>query len=116
MTNPIKAIYKTAFTSTAPYSTSNALLVEVNRGTWVYFNSYYTNDTGAVTHIMDWYDPSGLKTPRTFGEGEFDFAYGPSYIVIDLDTFQVCDFLSPFNYNYQYGGRQYTLTNVEQLH
>ena len=88
----------------------------MNRGAWLYTNSYYRNDTGDVTHIINWYDPSGLKTPRTFGEGSDDFSYGPNYIVINLDTFEVCEFLSPFNYHYtQDGGRAFTLTNLRKL-
>ena len=111
-----KGVYLGSFSSSAPYSAPNALLVEINRGTWLYTNSYYSNDTGDVTHIINWYDPSGMKTPRTFGEGLYDFSYGPSYIVIDLDTFQVCEFLSAFNYHYtQDGGRTFTLTNLRQL-
>lgn len=111
-----KGIYLGSFSSNAPYSAPNALLVDVQRGTWLYKNSYYRNDVGNVTHVIDWFDPSGMRTPRTFGEGPYDFSYGPNYIVINLDTFQVCEFLSPFNYHYtQDGGRTFTLTNLRQL-
>ncbi|WP_318062666.1 hypothetical protein [Clostridium boliviensis] len=111
--NGVRGVYLGSFSSSAPYSAPNALLIDVNRGSWLYSNSYYRNDTGDVTHVIDYYDLSGLKTPRTFGEGYADFSYGPNYIVIDLDTFQVCDFLSPFNYHYTpEGGRTYSLTNL----
>lgn len=111
-----KGVYLGSFSSSAPYSAPNALLVDVKRGTWLYTNSYYRNDVGDVTHIINWFDPSGMKTPRTFGEGPYDFSYGPNYIVINLDTFEVCEFLSPFNYHYtQDGGRTFTLTNLQQL-
>ncbi len=40
---------------------------------------------------------------------------GYNFIVIDLDKFQVCEFLSPFNYFYtEEGKRTYSLTNVVQ--
>ena len=111
-----RGVYLGSFSSSAPYSAPNALLIEVNRGAWLYMNSYFRNDNGDVTHIMDWYDPSGLKTPRTFGEGEMDFSYGPSYIVVNLDTFEVCEFLSAFNYHYtKEGGRTFSLTNLRRL-
>jgi len=111
--NGVKGVYLGSFSSSAPYSAPNALLIDVNRGSWLYSNSYYKNDTGNVTHVIDYFDLSGLKTPRTFGDGYADFSYGPNYIIIDLDTFQVCDFLSPFNYHYTTeGGRSYSLTNL----
>lgn len=114
--NKAKGMYLASFSSSAPYSAPNALLVDVQEGSWSYMNSYYSNDEGDVIHVMDWYDLSGMKTPRTFGEGPYDFSYGPNYIVIDLDTFQVCDFLSPFNYHYTpSGGRTYELTLKAEL-
>lgn len=57
-----RGIYLGSFSSNAPYSTPNALLVDVQRGTWLYINSYYSNDTRDVTPIINWYDPSGMKT------------------------------------------------------
>ncbi|MDR2024184.1 MAG: hypothetical protein LBQ71_13310 [Hungatella sp.] len=115
-TNGVRSVYLGSFSSSAPYSAPNALLIDVNRGTWSYFNSYYANDTGDVTHIMDWYDISGLKTPRTFGDEYADFSYGPNYIVINLDTFEICEFLSPFNYHYTTsGGRTFSLTNLKKI-
>lgn len=66
--------------------------------------------------MINWYDPSGMETPRTFGEGPLDFSYGANYIVINLDTFEVCEFLSPFNYHYtKQGDRTFSLTNLRQL-
>lgn len=111
-----RGIYLGSFSSSAPYYAPNALLVDVQQGSWLYRNSYYRNVGGDVTHVMDYFDPSGLKTPRTFGEGYADFSYGPNYIVINLDTFEVCEFLSPFNYHYTTdGGRTFSLTNLRQI-
>ncbi|NDO45305.1 hypothetical protein [Clostridium sp. MD294] len=110
-----RGVYVGSFSSSAPYSTSKALLVDVNHGVWTYANSYYQNIGGDVKHIIDYFDVSGQKTPRTFGEGPVDFDYGRNYIVIDLNTFEVCEFLSPFNYHYtQNGGRTFTLSNLQQ--
>lgn len=111
-----RGVYLGSFSSSAPYSAPNALLVDVQRGSWLYTNSYYTNNLGNVTHVINWYDPSGMETPRTFGEGPLDFSYGNNYIVINLDTFEVCEFLSPFNYHYtKDGGRTFSLTNLRKL-
>lgn len=111
-----KAIYTAAFSSSKPYSTNRALLVEVEQGSWLYMNSYYKNVNGDVEHIMDYRDPSGLLTPRTFGTGASDFTYGSNYIVIDLNTFQVVEFLSPFNFHYtKEGGRTFTLSDPEHI-
>ncbi|MEC0180358.1 hypothetical protein P4H61_02435 [Paenibacillus peoriae] len=112
----VKGVYLGSFSSSAPYSAPNALLIDISKGSWLYSNSYYRNVEGDVTHIMDYTDPSGLKTPRTFGTGHADFSYGPNYIVIDLDKFQVCEFLSPFNYFYTTsGGRTYSLNNLQKI-
>lgn len=111
-----KGVYLGSFSSSAPYSAPNALLVDVQRGSWLYTNSYYTNYLGNVTHVINWYDPSGMETPRTFGEGLYDFSYGANYIVINLDTFEVCEFLSPFNFHYtKDGGRTFILNNLQRL-
>lgn len=111
-----RGVYVGSFSSSAPYSTSKALLVNVNHGVWTYANSYYQNIGGDVKHIINYFDVSGKKTPRTFGEDLSDFDYGPNYIVIDLNTFEVCEFLSPFNYHYtKDGGRTFTLNNVQQV-
>lgn len=48
--NGVKGVYLGSFSSSAPYSAPNALLIDVNRGSWLYSNSYYKNDTGNVTH------------------------------------------------------------------
>lgn len=112
----VKDVYLASFSSTMPYSTSNALLIEVNYASWLYMQSYYKNVNGNVQHVMDYKDLSGLETPRTFGTGADDFSYGPSYIVINLDKAEVCDFLSPFNYNYtEQGGRKFTLSNLHLI-
>lgn len=111
-----RGVYLGSFSSSAPYSAPNALLVDVQRGSWLYTNSYYTNNLGDVTHVINWYDPSGMETPRTFGEGPSDFSYGANYIVINLDTFEVCEFLSPFNYHYtKQGDRTFSLTDLRRL-
>lgn len=106
-----KGIYKGSFSSSA-YSAPNALLVDVKTGSWLYSNSFYMNVGGDVTHQINYIDPSGLKTPRTFGEGYADYT-DHNFIIIDLDKFQVCEFLSPFNYFYtEQGGRKFTLNNL----
>lgn len=108
--------YLGSFTSSKPYTANNALFIEVSRGSYLYSNSYYRNDEGEVVHVIDYTDPSGLKTPRWLGEAATDFNWGSHYIVIDLDTFQVVEFLSPFNYHYtKDGGRTYTLSNITQI-
>lgn len=110
------ATYLGEFSSSAPYSTKRALFIEISRGSYLYFNSFYENKAGDVTHIMDWIDPSGLKTPRWLGDAATDFDWGSHYIVIDLNTFSVVEFLSPFNFHYtQQGGRTYTLTNISMI-
>ncbi|MBE0337294.1 hypothetical protein [Paenibacillus sp. 23TSA30-6] len=112
----VKGVYLGSFSSSVPYSAPNALLIDISKGSWLYMNSYYRNVEGDVTHIMDYFDLSGLKTPRTFGTEHTDFSYGPNYIVINLDTFQVCEFLSPFNYHYTSdGGRTYSLTKLQKI-
>lgn len=109
----VSGIYKGNFSSSLPYSAPNALLVNVSRGSWLYHNSYYSNVEGDTVHVQDYFDLSGLKTPRTFGEGAHDFSYGPNYIVINMDTNEVCEFLSPFNIHFTPdGGRTYSLTSL----
>lgn len=111
-----RAVYLGSFSSTAPYSTPRALFVDVNRGSWLYSNSYYRNVGGNVSHVIDYYDLSGQKTPRTFGVNSSDFAYGSNYIVIDLNTFKVCEFFSPFNFHYtKEGGRTAVLSNMKKV-
>lgn len=108
--------YLGSFTSSKPYTVNNALFIEVSRGSYLYSNSYYRNNEGEVVHVIDYTDPSGLKTPRWLGEAATDFNWGSHYIVIDLDTFQVVEFLSPFNYHYTIeGGRTYSLSNITQI-
>lgn len=110
-----KGTYIGSFSSSAPYSTDNALLIKVDRGSYLYFNSYYRNDMGDVVHIMDYFDPSGQKTPRTLGKEPVDSTWGDHYIVIDLNTFKVVEFLSPFNFHYtKDGGRTYS-SNVTKI-
>lgn len=92
----VKQINLGFFTSNK-YNTSNALFVEVGVGTgWSIMRSQYQNNMGDVTHTMDWYDATGQKTPCNFDEA--DIKLGPHYIVIDLNTNQVVDFASPYNY------------------
>lgn len=108
--------YLGSFSSSAPYSTSNALFIEIARGSYLYKTSVNYSSGGDVSLTMDWNDPSGLKTPRWLGDTPTDFNWGSHYIVIDLNTFAVVEFLSPFNYYYtDKGGRTYTLSNISQL-
>lgn len=109
-----KGIYRGSFSS-SEYSAPNALLVDVGIASWSYSTSFYVNVGGDVTHQINSIDPSGLDTPRTFGEGYADYT-DHNYIIIDLDQFQVCEFLSPFNYFYtEQGGRTFSLTNLEKF-
>ncbi len=108
-------LYLANITTTAPCSVPRALMIEVRKGMWRYCNSYYYNNAGDLKHEMNYTDLSGIKTPRVFGEEATDFEYGPSYLVVDLDTLKVVDYISPFNYYYQVGGRTYTSSNVQQL-
>ncbi|MBP1903810.1 hypothetical protein J2Z32_000422 [Paenibacillus turicensis] len=111
-----KGTYLASFNSSKPYTANNALLIDVSKGSYLYFNSYYSNDKGDVVHVMNYIDPSGLKTPRTLGNSSTDFDWGNHYIVINLDTFEVAEFLSPFNYHYtKDGGRTYSLNNVTRV-
>lgn len=88
--------------STNKYSTNNALLVEIGEHSlWSIMRSSYTNNVGDVTHVMDWNDATGQKTPRRFDA--IDMQLGPHFIVIDLEENLVVDFASPYNYLWQSG-------------
>lgn len=83
--------------NTNKYSTGNALFIEAGPDTlWAIMRSQYSNINGDVTHIMDWNDVTGTRTPRRFTQA--DMVFGPHYIVIDMNTNQVVDFASPYNY------------------
>lgn len=87
---------------TNKYSTNNALFIEVGEGTlWSILRSSYENVDGDVTHIMDWEDATGRKTPRRFDQ--IDMEFGPHYIVVDLEQNLIVDFASPYNYLWQSG-------------
>lgn len=97
-------------------TTSNALFVEVGVGTlWTIMRSQFVNNTGDVTHIMDYSDATGQITPRRFDSA--DIENGPHYIVIDMNTNNVIDFLSAYNYLWLTGQNtglsiSFTATNV----
>lgn len=111
-----KGTYLGSFESSKPYKANNALLIDVSLGSYLYLNTYYSNNKGDVVHVMDFTDPSGLRTPRTLGKEPTDFDWGNHYIVIDLDTFQIVEFLSPFNHHYTTnGGRTFSLSNVTRV-
>lgn len=101
--------------STNKYSTNNALFVSVGVGTlWTIMRSQYTNNYGDVTHVMNYFDAAGRETPRRLDA--LDMENGPHYIVIDMDTNQVVDFASPYNYLWQSGqitgSASFTATNI----
>ena len=88
--------------NTNKYSTNNALFVEVGVNTlWSIVQTEYHNNNGSVTHIMDSHDATGKETPRRLDSN--DIASGPHYIVIDMNTNQVVDFASPYNFLWQSG-------------
>lgn len=101
--------------TTNKYSTNNALFVSVGVGTlWTIMRSQYTNNYGDVTHVMNYFDATGRETPRRLDA--LDMEYGPHYIVIDMNTNQVVDFASPYNYLWQSGqitgSASFTATNI----
>lgn len=98
------------------YSTNNALIVEIKRATYTYIDRYYRNYNGDVDSRMSWEDPiTGLKSPRTLGDHYYDQDNGPHYIVFDLDTNEVVDFVSVLNYPYMGLGRVPSMSNLEQI-
>ena len=74
------------------------------------------NINGNVISWMYWEDPvTGLRTPRILGDDPLDEYYGPHYLVIDLETDQVVDFVSNFNYFYKIHGRIATMSNISPI-
>lgn len=113
--NPIRGILTGSISSDIGYSIPNALFLDVNYGNWTYTQTAYQNIHGLVDHLISWEDPSQQLTPRTFGN-DTDFYYGHHYIVIDLDTSTVRDFISSYNYNYtERGGYTYTVSNITTI-
>lgn len=101
--------------NTNKYSTDNALFIEAGPNTlWSIMRSQYSNINGDVTHIMDWTDVTGTETPRRFIDA--DMVFGPHYVVIDMNTNQVVDFASPYNYLWATeqikGSASFTRTNI----
>ncbi len=124
ITSRIYSVYETgnmytgsfSYEDFTPYSTDNALIIEIERAGYSYIDRYYQNINGDVTSWMRWEDPvTGLTTPRTLGDAPDDEYYGPHYLVIDLDTNQVVDFVSVFNYFYVIHGRIPTMSNLTQI-
>lgn len=110
----VRSVNVGSFTSNK-YSTNNALFVSVGVGTlWTIMRSQYTNNYGDVTHVMNYFDATGRETPRRFDS--LDMENGPHYIVIDMDTNQVVDFASPYNYLWLSGqitgSASFTATNI----
>lgn len=116
-----RGTYLGTFSSSAPYSTNNALFIDVQKGSYLYCNSYYENDAGVILK-MDYTDPTGLQTPRCINyldplsDARWNDGKHNSYIIVDLNTFTVVDFLSSFNYYYtKNGGRTYTANITSRL-
>lgn len=81
------------------YQTNNALFVEVGKDSlWTFTQSYFQNDMGNVTHIMDIKDATGQDTPRRFTDIDVTEPLGPHIIVVDIDNAKVVDFASNYNY------------------
>ncbi len=94
----VKKVHKGRYDS-KKYQTNNALFVEAGEGSlWSFTQSYFQNDEGDVTHIIDWNDATGQKTPRRFDSTDVTAPLGPHYLVIDIDTAKVVDFASNYNY------------------
>ncbi len=111
-------IFRASFSyqDSVPYSTENALVIEVLRARYSYVDRYYQNNNGSVTSWMRWEDPiTGLRTPRVLGDSSEDSAYGRHYLVVDLNTGKVVDFVSQFNYFYGINGRTHSFSNEVQL-
>lgn len=124
ITSRIYAVYETgdiyagafSYEDFTPYSTDNALIIELKRAGYSYINRFYQNINGNVTSWMYWEDPiTGLTTPRTLGDAPEDAEYGPHYLVIDLNTNQVVDFVSLFNYYYGSYGRKASYSNLRKV-
>lgn len=98
------------------YSTNNALIVEARRSAYTYIERYYQNINGNVVSKMSWNDPfTDLKSPRPLGDDELDRELGPHYVVFDLNTNELVDFVSLFNYPYMRLGREAHMSNLQQI-
>lgn len=98
------------------YSTNNALIIEVKRAIYTYVDRYYQNINGNVTSWMYWEDPiTGLTSPRILGDSYYDEDMGPHYVVFDLDTNELVDFVSILNYPYIRLGREPNMSNLRQF-
>lgn len=98
------------------YSTNNALIIEVKRAIYTYVDRYYQNINGNVTSWMYWEDPiTGLTSPRILGDSYYDEDMGPHYVVFDLDTNELVDFVSILNYPYMRLGREPNMSNLRQF-
>lgn len=102
-----------SYQDSTPYSTDNALIIELERAGYTYVDRFYQNINGDVTSWMRFEDPvTGLTTPRILGDGLDDAYYAPHYLIIDLNTNQVVDFVSVFNYFYLIHGREASMSNL----
>lgn len=78
-----------------------------------YIDRYYQNTGGNVTSWMKWEDPVlGLETPRVLGDDVLDSYFGPHYLVVDLNTNEVIDFVSDFNFFYASQSRTSSASNL----
>lgn len=124
ITTSIYSVYETGsmytgsflYTGSPSYTTNNALIIEITRAGYSYLDRYYQNVYGNVTSWMHWEDPvTGLTTPRILGDDPVDAYFGPHYLVVDLNTDEVVDFLSNFNYFYAFNLRTYTTSNLAPI-
>lgn len=121
ITTSISSVYETgniytgsfSYQDSTPYSTDNALIIELERASYMYVDRYYQNINGDVTSWMYFEDPvTGLTTPRVLGDGPDDADYAPHYLIVDLNTNKVVDFVSVFNYFYLIHGRIPSVSNL----
>ncbi len=81
------------------HSTDNALFISAGKDSlWMIMRSQYSNVNGQVSHVMNYFDATGRETPRRFDSLDMKYDH---YIVIDMDTNELVDFVSPYNYLWQ---------------
>ena len=98
------------------YISVYTLIIEIEKAGYSYIDHYYQNINGNVTSWRHEEDPiTGLRTPRYLGDNPDDALYGPHYLVIDLNTEQVVDFVSSFNYFYLINQRKHTFNNLNKI-
>lgn len=101
--------------TSSKHTTNFAMFIDAGRDSlWLYMVSQYSNVNGSVSHTMNYHDASGRETPRRF-DGT-DEANGPHYVVYDMNTHEVIDFISQYNCLWRTGQTTakyaFTATNI----